>query len=194
MSTVAIPTGISASGQSTTTWVQALIRQATLDNTNPTYLRRWQLNNSVLLLTAGTNSVGIPLEALVPMLAAIVPQITVPPTITSQPQSQTTTAPAGTAFAVTATGEMFNASLILPITYQWQYLNSGTWTNTVDGTIAITDGSFTVSGSATDSLTVSATTNTTGDSTAISASLRCVCTNASGSTNSATVVLTINHS
>lgn len=171
--TVPIPTGISASGSGTDIWNNILIRQSVLNSDNPNYLRTFQINNNMIVLSRGSLIAGIPLESLIPLFTALVPQLSWPPIITLQPFSQSVTGPVPVLFAVTATSELS------PIAYQWQVSsdNGATFNNLTNAGV--------YSNVTTVSMSVSNVTGLNGYQ------YRCNVSNASGTTTSNAAILTV---
>lgn len=170
------PTTVTATGSSTTLWDNLLVRQSVLDASNPNYVRNWQINNGVIILTKGVNIAGITFAQLAPILIALVPQLSWPPVITVQPVSGTVAHTNPISFSITATSELPG------ITYQWQSdLGTGgvTWTNLTNTSV--------YNNVTTNTLTVTPPTS----SPYSGYKFRCIATNASGSTTSATALLTV---
>lgn len=169
------PTGVTASGSTTTAWSNLLVRQSVLDSTNATYVRNWQLNNGVLVLTKGTNIAGIPLTQIAPLLFALVPQLSWPPNIGTQPSNASVIHPAPANFSVVIT------LIELPVTgYQWQVSTNGgtSWTNLTNG------GAYS-------NVTTATMTVTPPDTSYDQYQFRCNITNASGTSTSKSAILTV---
>lgn len=150
-------------------WTPTAIRTSQLDATNPAYPRIFTLDNQCVKLTrpnagGAAYTCALSLPNLAAALVAIVPQLTWPPLIGTQPVSLPNQVPASSVvFTVAATAE-------IAITYQWKYSTDGgvTWSNVGAGT----------SGGTTDSLTVTGA----NPPSYVGKQYECVCTNASGST------------
>lgn len=163
-------------GSQTVVWNPTTIRQSLLDATNPNYTRLIQLDNSVVAFSKRIGNLSytavIQLSDILPAILALVPQLTWPPIIVTQPSSTTVVAPAIAAFTVLATSE-------ITISYQWQIstdsgsnftdlTNSGVYSNVTTATMNIS--------------------NSTGLNTN---QYRCVCTNGSGSKTTDAATLTV---
>lgn len=173
--TITSPANVTGSNSANITWDQLLIRQSVLDSTNGNYLRNWQINNGVLVLTKGAYIAGFTLEQLAPLLVVLVPQLSWPPVITVQPVSASVAHTNPQTFSITATTEVSS------ITYQWQLSTNsgGTWANQGNG------GVYSNMTTATMTITPSTVSPYNGYQ------FRCVATNASGSTTSSAATLTV---
>jgi hypothetical protein len=147
-------------------------QQFMLDTTNVKYLRYATLTQDSLTLTVYTSSAVIPLSQLYAAAVNVIPQITWPPIIISQPTSSAVTHSNAVYFVV-------NASAELPITYSWYYQSGSnfTWFPIVS------------TGSYTGSLTAALTCSSPQIPFANTASYRCVLSDVSGFTSSSIATL-----
>lgn len=170
------PTPILVSLVSTTSFTPSapIQRQFALDRTNPLYTRNATLTQDGLYLQFYTASVVIPLSNLYQQCITILPSITWPPVIVTQPTNSIVTHPAKANFTLSASAET-------SITYQWyssSFSQSGTFYPLTSS------GVFT--GSATPALTMSSTTTNMNAS-----QFYCLASNVSGFTTSSIVISTI---
>jgi len=167
-------------GAASTYTITAQPQQITIGNYpsgNPNFARQVQLtSDAVIIRKPGTENVAIKVSDIVALAVSLYPNLTYKPLITTQPTSQSCV------HSSTAATFTIVASAETAITYQWQYSVDGvSWSNatgTVNGCV-YTNGT-------TASLTCTPTT--TGQTGYFH---RCVATNATGSTNSSSAVLTI---
>lgn len=174
MSTIKTLVSIGTS-QSTGSWTPTAIRQSQIDQSNPTYPRIFRMDNQYVTLSVPGYIVGVSLSDLITAFIAIEPHLTWPPIITVQPVNVTVLPPASTSFTLTATSE-------ISITYQWQKSTDAgvSWTNVTNAGV--------YSGATTNTLSISDTTGLNG------VFYRCNVTNASGTTVSNVVSITLDPS
>lgn len=170
--TIPVALEVTSASSGTASWNNMTVRQSVLDSTNQNYLRTFQINGNMVILTRGQYIAGLSLADLAAILYGVVPQLTWPPKITLQPVSQTEPSGSTADFTMTASAE-------LPITYQWQLsTDSGAnFTNLTEGGI--------YSGTTASILGISDVTGLDSNQ------YRCVATNASGSTNTTAAILTV---
>lgn len=166
-----------ATTNSAATWTPTLgIVTSVLDSTNPLFLRNVRLDKTYITLTKnlsnGTSAiVGIPVDVFLTACAQVDPNITWAPKITLQPVPHTVVHPAASGFTITATAET-------AITYQWQISSD-------NSSFSDLSNAGVYSGVTTNTMAIS-------DSTGLNAKYyRCIATNASGSTNSSSGLLTV---
>lgn len=168
---------VSTSTSSTASWLPTAIRTSVLDATNPNYPRIFQLDSAYVTLMRPNSSgaayiCGISLTALAALFVAIVPQLTWPPIIGTQPDNVTTNGDNGASFEIAASSE-------ISITYQWKKSidNGATFSNVTNGGV--------YAGATTDTLAIS-------DCNGLGGTIyQCIATNGSGSTTSDNVGLTV---
>ena len=165
---------VAPSGPATSTWTpQQAQRTSILDTTNPLFPRTIILDNSGLLCQrVGVEPTQLPVALFLAAVAASNPAMTWAPICSTQPVNMTLLAGNAAVFASVFTAET-------AITYQWQKsLNAGTtWTNLTNAGVYSTV--------TTNTLNISSVTGLNGTY------FRCLATNATGSTPTNTVLLSV---
>lgn len=163
-----------ATTNSAVNWANQAQQTTVLYNARKQFLRNVVLSTDGVSVRRGSNVVGINIATLVVACASVDSALTYPPVVTADPVAASVTHPAAASFGpVAATSE-------LSVTYQWQksttsggttyanLTNAGVYTNVTTSTVNISD------------------------STGLNGYLfRCTITNAAGSTNTASVALTV---
>lgn len=163
---------ISTQSSGTAPWTPNAIRTSQIDATNPTYPRIFRMDNQFVTLSRLGTVVGISLESLAEAFVQIAPTLTWPPWIQTQPTNKFPSPTGPCSFSVVVNSE-------LTVTYQWQVsANQGSsWSNVSNGGV--------YSGATTATLTIASASGLNGYF------YRCNMTNASGSTTTNVVGISI---
>lgn len=156
-------------------------RQFFTDRTNPFYLRSSTMTQDGVYLQVNNQSVIVPMAQLYAVAANLIPTITWPPIIITQPNSASVIHTSSSFFNVTASAEVPTG---MPISYQWY---SSSFSQSLVGAFSQLTSSAIFTGSNTNTLTVNHTNFSMSNS-----QFFVVCKNISGATTSSTALLTVN--
>lgn len=150
----------------TATWQFYPIRSAQFDNSNPSFARQVLLTQQGVLITKNNATVGFLMSDVLAAAANILPSLTWPPWIQTQPSNNTAVQPTPISFASLINSEVSS------LTYQWQVStdNGSSWSNVSNGGV--------YSNATTNTLNISNNAGLSGDF------FRVAATNSSGSSNS----------
>jgi|HubBroStandDraft_5_1064220.scaffolds.fasta_scaffold31126_2 hypothetical protein len=150
-----------------------------LDKTNPLYVRNSTLTNDALYLQVYTASVAIPMSVLYSVATTVLPALTWPPILITNPTNSVVTHPQSASFSISASAET-------PINYQW-YSQSFAQALTSSTYYPLTNSAGKITGATSNLLTF--ITSSVGISTS---SFLCVASNVSGQATSSYAYLFVN--